>query len=174
MQNKIEKIVEKLYEIGVYKATIIKSDQVVTDVAFRKICESNGCGMYGKCWTCPPYCGDIEYLISTLDKYCNVLVFQSVGQIEDSYDFEGMTEHKRRFVTITSRAKEFFELEAIDALVLGAGGCGICDKCSKRDGLKCKFPQKALTSLEAYGINVSELAKAADTSMRSSPSAPWS
>jgi predicted metal-binding protein len=46
-------------------------------------------------------------------------------------------------------------------LHLGAGGCGVCEVCAKRTGEPCRFPEKAMPSLEAYCINVSELARAA-------------
>ena len=35
----------------------------------------------------------------------------------------------------------------------------MCEVCGKRTGEPCRFPQKAIGSLEAYGINVSLLAK---------------
>ena len=45
-------------------------------------------------------------------------------------------------------------------LHLGSGGCGVCETCAKRIGESCRFPKLAMPSLEAYGINVSALAKA--------------
>ena len=44
------------------------------------------------------------------------------------------------------------------ALHLGAGGCRLCPVCGKKTGEPCRFPHKALASLESYGINVSKLA----------------
>jgi hypothetical protein len=44
---------------------------------------------------------------------------------------------------------------------LRAGGCGVCEVCAKRTGEPCRFPEKAMPSLEAYCVNVSELARAA-------------
>lgn len=34
------------------------------------------------------------------------------------------------------------------------GGCRICDTCAKRDNLPCRYPDKALPSLESYGVDV--------------------
>lgn len=45
---------------------------------------------------------------------------------------------------------------------LCAGGCGVCKTCAKRTGESCRFPEKAMPSLEAYGVNVSALAKASN------------
>jgi len=47
-------------------------------------------------------------------------------------------------------------------LHLGAGGCGVCKTCAKRTNEPCRYPKLAMASLEAYGINVSRLAAAAE------------
>ena len=75
---------------GAYKAAVIKTSEVVSDTSFRTLCEQNVCGNYGKNWKCPPDAGDINALISELYSYEYILVYQSVNQLEDSYDFEGM------------------------------------------------------------------------------------
>ena len=162
MKNKIDRIITELYALGANKVSVIDAMDVVTNVSFRDMCKSNACGMYGKCWTCPPDCGEIGELIKSLGKYSKVLVFQTVGKLEDSYDFEGMTEHKKSFVKTVCKVREMLESEGIEALVLGAGGCGICTRCSKRDNEPCRFPTKAIYSLEAYGIDVYALSKSAD------------
>ena len=41
---------------------------------------------------------------------------------------------------------------------LGSGGCRVCEVCAKREDVPCRFPDKAMSSLETYGVNVSELA----------------
>lgn len=162
MENKIDKIISKLSELGVHKANVIDASSVVLSESFRDMCRSNACGLYGKCWTCPPDCGEIGELMRSLSAYEKVLVFQTVGELEDSYDFEGMTEHKKSFVKTVCKVREMLEAEGIEALVLGAGGCGICTRCTKRDNEPCRFPTKAIYSLEAYGVNVYELSKSAD------------
>jgi len=37
----------------------------------------------------------------------------------------------------------------------------VCPVCGKRTGEPCRHPQQAISSLEAYGVNVSLLAQAA-------------
>ena len=46
-------------------------------------------------------------------------------------------------------------------LCLGAGGCRICPRCAKQTNEPCRHPDRATPSLEAYGVNVSTLAKTA-------------
>ena len=162
MKNKIDQIIFELYEFGANKVSVIDAKDVVTNVAFRDMCKANACGMYGKCWTCPPDCGDINQLIKSLEKYSKVLVFQTVGKLEDSYDFEGMTEYKKQFSKIVLKVKKMLSANGIDALTLGAGDCGICERCSKRENELCRFPDLAIYSLESYGIDVYALSKSAD------------
>ena len=67
---------------------------------------------------------------------------------------------KKSYPLAQSLRKVFDELGIKSVLHLGAGGCGVCEKCAKMDGLPCRFPNMAMPSLEAYCINVSELARA--------------
>ena len=59
-----------------------------------------------------------------------------------------------------SLRKDFAERGIERVLHLGSGGCGVCKVCGKVDGTPCRFTDLATASLEAYGINVSALAKA--------------
>ena len=164
MENNIfDKLISTTLEKGAYRASIIKTDLIVTDRVFRDMCASNACGMYGKCYMCPPDIGDIDTLMAEVKNYDYALVYQTVSSLEDSYDFEGMVEAKKSAVSLAQRLREAFgELCPTDALHLGAGGCGVCPTCAKRTGEPCRFPDIALPSLEGYGINVSALAKAAN------------
>ena len=57
--------------------------------------------------------------------------------------------------------KKLEELGIKRRLLLGAGGCRVCQCCAKVNGQACRHPEQALSSLEAYGINVSVLASMA-------------
>ena len=164
MENNIlfDVLVSATLSKGATRAGVIDARAVKTDVCFRDMCASNACGMYGKCYMCPPDVGDVDTLISELGNYSYVLVYQTVNELEDSFDFEGMIEAKKRTYPLAQSLREVFaENKIADVLHLGAGGCGVCKTCAKKVGEPCRFPKKAMASLEAYGINVSELAKSA-------------
>ena len=127
---------------------------------FRAACEQNRCGKYGKCWTCPPDVGDIDEMISRAGKYEHALVFQSIGRLEDSFDVEGMERAAQRHNLITQTLAAELDSMLGDSLKLGAGACRVCERCARVDEEPCRNPDKATVSLEAYGIAVSELAKA--------------
>ena len=161
MENK--SIIEKALEFGAYKANVIATKDIVLDRVFRDICATNACGMYGRCYMCPPDVGDIDELMAQVANYDYALVYQTVTELEDSFDFEGMIEAKKKSYPLAqSLRKVFADMNISKVLHLGAGGCGVCETCAKKTNEPCRFPEKAMPSLEAYGINVSELAKAAD------------
>lgn len=163
MENKIfDTLTEKAIELGAYKASVISVGEISLDRAFRDMCASNVCGMYGKCYMCPPDVGEIDKLMAEVSNYDYALVYQTVTELEDSFDFEGMVEAKKRTYPLAQAFRAVFEdCDIKKVLHLGAGGCGVCKKCAKQTGEPCRFPEKAMPSLEAYGFNVSELAKSA-------------
>ena len=151
--------------LGFDRAEMIKGEQIVLDRAFRAACASNACGLYGKCWMCPPDVGKIDELMARVRCYPSALLYQSVSMLEDSFDFEGMQEggaqHAKRSIALDEALRH---AGYTDFLHLSKGGCGVCSVCAKAEGKPCRFPQKALSSLEAYGVNVSATVKS--TSMK--------
>lgn len=150
----VDKLIEKALEGGAKKASAVPVGSIVLHEVFLDYCKMNTCGQYGKCWTCPPDIGDIHDLMAELKTYKTAVVYQTVGLLEDSFDIEGM---QRQRVVHNRLARQLRKL-APDALHLAAGGCRVCERCAKVDEEPCRFPKEALASLEAYGINVSELA----------------
>ena len=155
-----QSIIDTALDLGLSGAVIFPASEIVTDRAFREACASNQCGKYGKCWTCPPDVGDIDALIASLGQYDFCLLYQSISPLEDSYDFEGMQEAGTRHAKM-SRAlgKKLLPYLGEKALHLGAGGCRFCPRCAKLDDLPCRAPEEALSSLEAYGVNVYQTVK---------------
>ncbi len=165
MENKeilFGKLAESATGYGAFKANVITTDKITTDKAFREMCASNACGMYGKCYMCPPDIGDIDELMESITKYEYALVYQTVTELEDSFDFEGMLDARRKMPKLSLKVRELFkDMDIVNALHLSVGNCGMCEKCAKVTGEPCRYPDLATPSLEAYGVNVSELAKAA-------------
>lgn len=158
----IEKLTEQLTAWGADHVAVVDVSKVVFDAEFRKACEANLCGVYGKCWMCPPDVGDIEALMAQAKQFKQALVYQTISPLEDSYDIEGMQEAAKRHSRVTQNIQKATKDDPLPHLHLSAGGCHVCETCTKLDNLPCRFPDLALPSLEAYGINVSKLAEAAD------------
>ncbi len=151
---------QKIVDLGATRAETIDPADIEVDASFRKLCQSNECGMYGKCWMCPPDIGEIEKLMKTTREFTLCFVYQTVGMLEDSFDFEGMVKAKKSHFAISRKIQQFFRFEQnSEFLLLSTGGCGVCNVCAKVSSSTCRYPQDAISSLEAYGVNVSQLAK---------------
>lgn len=127
--------------------------------AVRDMCQENTCGQYGKRWSCPPGCGDLEQCRTQLAGYSTGLLVQTTGAIEDSFDFEGIQDieqqHKRHFDAMHEALRPLYP----KLLPLGAGCCTRCKDCTYPDA-PCRFPEKMVSSMEAYGMLVLEICKA--------------
>lgn len=125
----------------------------------RAMCADNTCGQYGKRWSCPPGCGTLEACSDQLREYSNGILVQTVGHIEDSFDFEAMEEieavHKARFLEMYTALKN----ENARVLAIGSGCCTRCAVCTYPDD-PCRFPDAMISSMEAYGMLVLEVCKA--------------
>ena len=154
-------MVQKAEALGAHKASCLAVSAILFDRHFRSLCEQNTCGNYGQNWTCPPSAGDIDALIQKAKGFSYALVYQTVGKLCDSYDFEGMEQVGKRHSELALQLRECFaDAPFSETLHLGAGGCKVCERCAKRSEQACRHPHLAMASLETYGIAVSELAAA--------------
>ncbi len=155
-----KRLIELAINKGATKATLLATEDIVFDLVFRSICESNGCGMSGRCWMCPPDIGPAEDLINMVRSYKNALIFQTITGLEESFDFEIMKEAGSNLARLCHNLKsEAKKIIGDDILVLGAGGCRMCERCARLDNLPCYRPNDALISLEACCIDVSNTVK---------------
>ena len=144
-------------------ASCLKARQDVRDM-----CSADTCHEYGHSWSCPPACGEIDEWQQVYEKKSTCHVFQTVGQMEDEFDFEAMMDaealHKERVMKLHGLLGEQYP----DALLLSAGTCRLCEKCTYPDE-PCRFPNRKLVSMEASGLLVSEVCTLAGTSYNHGP-----
>lgn len=121
----------------------------------RDMCNANKCGLLGRCWTCPPACGDLASCEARIRGYRRGMIAQVVGQLEDAFDMEGMQaaseKHKQLMLSFAGELRgEYPRL-----LPLGSGGCIICEDCTCPTE-PCRFPELAFSSMEAFGMLVTD------------------
>ena len=155
-----QELIQEILKKGVHSAAVLDTARVPFDPELRRYCTPQACRSYGKNWGCPPAVGDIHGLIARARRYGRTLVYETVAQLEDPFDFEGIRagglRHKQITNDITPVIRAF---TGEDLIQLSAGGCTVCEVCSKAEDLPCRFPDRALHSVSAYGIYVSRLAK---------------
>ncbi len=150
---------EKIEALDFDTVKDIKVSDITFEPSLIELCKQNQCGNYGKCYTCPPLIGDTQALIKKAKSFSKAIIFQKIYKIEDSFDFEGMDMAAKDFSKLVQTVNDICKSDSSKLIVLGCGGCRICEKCGAIDGVECRFPDKAVASLESYGINVSKLAQ---------------
>ncbi len=125
----------------------------------RETCADGKCRAYGRNWTCPPNCGSLEECGAKINAMTRGLLVQSTGELEDAFDAETMIEterlHLKRFHELAGVLREEFP----GVLCLGSGGCRICKTCAYPE--PCRFPERACSSMEGYGLLVNDACSAA-------------
>ncbi len=161
MENLQNDLVKEALELNATHAAMVEVTKIPFNEDFRKLCEQNSCGSYNKNWMCPPAVGPISDLIKRVSGFKQGLLLQTVHQLEDSYDWEGMLEGQANHEKVFRKLLEHVEKRDIfsQILPLSAGPCMHCAKCAYLTGKECSFPDKAISSVEAYGIDVTALLK---------------
>ena len=143
-------------DIFEYKA--IRTNVIPFSPAVVEACARNACGLYGKRWTCPRGVGTLEELERKIKAFPNAVVFTCKYDIEDSFDFEGMRDGQHKAKQVFAQVTDAMRNAGERFLALGNEGCSLCESCTYPDA-PCRFPDRALPSVEACGINVMQLAK---------------
>lgn len=155
----IDRLTELAREAGFTHAARLDAATIQLREDVRAMCSANQCGAYGRNWSCPPACGELDALRETVRRYRSGILVQTVGELEDEFDGEGMMEtearHKENFLRLHSRLLA----EYPGLLALSAGCCTRCAKCTYPDA-PCRFPDQRFSSMEAYGMLVLETCKA--------------
>lgn len=145
-------------EVGFTDAAPLNIAAIDLKPEVRQMCADNLCGQYGKRWSCPPGCGELDILRQQLNHYTKGILVQTVGQLEDSFDAEGMTAaeqaHKAHLAALHARLLPGYP----NLRTVGAGCCTVCKTCTYPDA-PCRFPDQQAISMEAYGMLVSEVCR---------------
>lgn len=164
MKN-FEQLVLAALDSGAAKATVISQEQIVLSREFYDICRSNSCGNFGRCWMCPPDIGSIDELMEKVRAYPQALIYQTIGELEDCFDIEGMSAAAHRHAQVSQRVQAAVKpLVAQGCFHLSCGGCNLCETCAKRENKPCRFPDKALVPMEGAGVDVYNTVK--DTQLK--------
>lgn len=149
-------LLERALAHGFTHATVMDVQTIALFSEVRDMCSSNKCGLYGRCWTCPPACGDLDSCQARIQSFWRGIIVQVVGELEDAFDIEAMqeasTRHKERMIALA----EALRPEYPRLLPLSSGGCAICETCTCPDE-PCRFPERAFSSMEAFGMLVTDV-----------------
>lgn len=156
-----QKLLTLVMDSGAHKAAALEQSGIITDAGFRKSCEMNTCGAFKRNWHCPPAIGPIDELMERVKKYQRGVLYQTVFEIEDSFDIEGMRRAGKLHGELSRRVhRQLLEGAAGESFLhLANGGCKICPVCAIIENRPCRYPKEALSPMEGYGIDVYNTAK---------------
>ena len=122
----------------------------------RDMCAADKCDKYNKSWSCPPACGSLEEMRERVKSYSAGLLIQTVGELEDSYDWEGIQAAAISHGGNFARMWDELDKQSLPVFAMGAGACMRCESCTYPDS-PCRFPDKMAASMEACGLFVSKV-----------------
>lgn len=157
--DEISRIAELALEAGFSVAAPLNRSAVKLRPEVRAMCAADQCHAYGKNWTCPPGCGTLEECTERAGRYHSGIIVQTVGNLEDEFDIEGMTELAEKHASLFAAFSKSLHKIHPSMLPLGAGGCRLCKECTYPND-PCRFPDIAMSSMEAYGLLVSDVCTA--------------
>ncbi|MDR1248888.1 MAG: DUF2284 domain-containing protein [Treponema sp.] len=158
MPDQLEQLKELALSCGFSHAGLMDADTIRLRTEVRDACAVNKCGAYNTKWSCPPGCGTLEACEVRIRKYKKGILLQTTGIMEDSMDYETMTQtgkdHAEHLESFSGEIKKQYP----GSMIMGAGACRRCETCAYPDE-PCRFPDRMTASMEAYGMVVSDVCK---------------
>lgn len=146
-------------EIYIKPSTIEELKNNFWDIEkFEGFCKQ--CKNYGKLWSCPPYNFSIEEYVDRY-KYVYIvgvkIVFDedTLSSINTKEKISSYTNETLHFMK-NKIMNEMLKLEKLypNSTSLSAGGCNLCENCSKLKNVQCVHPDLMRYSLESLGFDV--------------------
>jgi predicted metal-binding protein len=122
----------------------------------RDMCQKNTCGKWNASWACPPACGTLEQMRQRVQGYKEGILVQTVGQLEDSFDWETIQETAQAQNENFRKMWDIIAQEYPNLMAMGTGACTNCQVCTYPDE-PCRFPQRVAASMEGCGLVVNEV-----------------
>lgn len=146
-------------EIYIKPSTIEELKNNFWDIEkFEGFCKQ--CRNYSKLWSCPPYNFSIEEYVDRY-KYIYIvgvkIVFDedTLSSINTKEKISSYTNETLHFMK-NKIMNEMLKLEKLypNSTSLSAGGCNLCENCSKLKNIQCIHPDLMRYSLESLGFDV--------------------
>ena len=147
--------IEKAKALGFDVAAPLDPRRLQAREDVRSMCAENKCGAYNKNWTCPPAIGTIGECQKRMVQYPSGILVQTVGHMQKTIDSRCLQETEQRHIRNFYALAEGIRKKYPNALCLGAGGCRVCRECAYP--APCRFPEKAISSMEGYGLFVTKV-----------------
>lgn len=149
-------IVQDALDMGFSHAALVDVSTLEAREEVRDMCAVDKCHGYDRNWSCPPGCGTVEECDARMKEYDWGIITQVTLDMEDEMDMEAWMDAGKQLREGQITLNEELRKRYPDILALGGAGCDICSKCTYPDA-PCRFPEKRMSGMEAYGLVVSDV-----------------
>lgn len=152
-----EKWEQILRDAGATEVAFVEVDKNWFDPGLRAYCNSDDCARFGTNYGCPPAVGEPETVIEEALNYENAMIYSCVFDMEKGYN-QGVRQmaleelHGMGDALIRGGIRKKSQ-----ALMLSAGGCFHCTRCSLFRDMECPEPNMRQASLSACCIRVQKM-----------------
>ena len=147
-----------LAEDAGFRAAVVPAQEIPVDGGFRKFCEDNLCGRYNANYSCPPACGTPEEVRQRLHSAGRALVLQKVYEIGSYENKDAVLKSKKNLNLAVLQLTQRLRQAGQRCFCLGYGGCPLCEPCKQVSGEPCAFPDRRISCMSAYCVDVGKLA----------------
>ena len=144
-----------------FNAVVVSTKDIAVDYGFRKFCEDNLCGKYGANYSCPPDCGTPQQVHEKLLSKNTALVLQKICPIKGYNDKETIQQAKASVNRDVLKVLDKMIEAGYKPISLGYNGCPLCNPCKRTLNQPCAFPERKISCISAYCIDVAKLAQLA-------------
>ena len=135
----------------------------------RLKCQVPLCEYYGVCKTCPPHIPGVAEFREILREYNKAFLVVLREEIQDMEVYRNDFSAELKLADIVADVElSAFQQGYYQAMGLIVGGCKLCEVCSP-PGEPCRHPYQARPSPEGFGIDITELARAAGVTVEWPP-----
>lgn len=150
-----ENWIAKAKEMGFSQAAALHVATLKARADVRAMCAADRCQAYNHNWTCPPACGTLDECQEKMRQYSRGILVQTVGHMQKAIDSRCYRNTEKKHTENFRKLAEQMRAVYPNALCLGAGGCRVCKQCNFPQ--PCRFPDKAYSSMEGYGLFVTQV-----------------
>lgn len=154
-----EKMLQLAQNAGFTKSTIINTEDLVFVPEYRKYCEENTCGNYGKNYACPPECGTPQEMKEKALQYRQAVVFYTTDTVKSAFDDAETSKKKKRHMYMAWDVVDEYRRQGIEGEQILAGSCCLCSTCKKASNEPCVHPERRANDMSSYCIDVTKLAE---------------
>jgi predicted metal-binding protein len=168
-KENLERYRHMAIELGAEDAKIVEAKSIKVDERVRLKCLIPRCSRAGETPNCPPYAPDLDLVRRAFERYsmailikCEVPISKSTREEKErNVPKEAMLFHKKGAEVVSAIERQAFKDGYSLAMGLAGGSCKdyLCkgEPCQYLEIGKCRFPLQSRPSIEAMGINITEL-----------------